>query len=125
MTPFDPMFSPMLPAEHAPAAGDRPVVAFVRLHFPDGIDRALVRSIALGARSMFEGRPALRSKFFTVCGDTREVVNVYLWESERAARAFFTKPLLALVGERYGVSPRVEFGEIDAIVDNAGVVSVR
>ena len=106
------------PGAPASATGTRPVAAFVRLNFPDGIDRARARSIALEARPMFEGMPALRSKVFTVCESTREVVNVYLWDSEPAARAFFTEPLLARIGERYGTRPRVEFAEIDAIVDN-------
>lgn len=106
-----------------PASASRPVVAFVRLSLPEGIDRTRARSVALEARQMFEGMPALRSKVFTFCERTREVVNVYLWESEQAARAFFTEPLLALVGERYGARPRVELAQIDAMVDNTGGIA--
>ncbi|HEY0858011.1 MAG TPA: hypothetical protein VGE16_13185 [Albitalea sp.] len=88
------------------------------MSFPDGIDRTRARSIAIAAQSMFQGMPALRSKVFTVCESTRELVNVYLWDCEQAARAFFTEALLALVAEHYGTRPRVEFAEVDAIVDN-------
>lgn len=116
--PVDNPINKPRPVAPASATGACPVVAFVRLSFPDGIDRTRARSIALAARPMFEGMPALRSKVFTVCESTREVVNVYLWDSEPAARAFFSEALLARIGERYGTRARVEFAEIDAIVDN-------
>ena len=62
--------------------------------------------------------PGLRSKAFTVNPDRREAVNFYVWESEDAARAFFTEQLLERVASLYGVHPSVEFMQIAAYVEN-------
>jgi hypothetical protein len=44
---------------------------------------------------------------------------VYLWESEAAARAFFSPELAERVTGLYGVAPAIEFAEVAALVDNA------
>jgi hypothetical protein len=41
-----------------------------------------------------------------------------VWESEAAARDFFTTELIERVTGLYGVRPRIEFAEIIALVDN-------
>ena len=46
-------------------------------------------------------------------------MNVYVWDSEAAARSFFTDELTEHVTGLYGVRPRIEFVEIAALVDNA------
>ena len=46
-------------------------------------------------------------------------MNVYVWESETAARAYFTEELTERVTGLYGVRPRIDFVEIAALVDNA------
>jgi hypothetical protein len=61
----------------------------------------------------------LRSKAFTLDEDGRTATNVYVWESDEAARAFFDDALLARVTELYGVRPTVTFAEVAALVDNA------
>ena len=45
-----------------------------------------------------------------------------MWESEDAARQFFSDQLLERVTGLYGVRPQVEFAEIIELVDNAAVV---
>jgi hypothetical protein len=47
--------------------------------------------------------------------------NVYLWESEEAARSFFTPELAQRIKGLYGVPARIEFAEVAALVDNAAV----
>jgi hypothetical protein len=44
--------------------------------------------------------------------------NVYLWDSEKAARAFFTPELAERILGLYGVPARIEFAEVAALVDN-------
>lgn len=62
--------------------------------------------------------PGLRSKTFTFDPESGTATNVYLWESEEAARAFYSPQLVERVTGLYGVAPDVRFVEIAAIVDN-------
>jgi hypothetical protein len=60
----------------------------------------------------------LRSKTFTFNPEAREAINFYVWDSEEAARAFFSPQLTEMVIGLYGVAPDVRFVEIAALVDN-------
>lgn len=93
--------------------------ALVTFRFGAGFDAQAVRKIAEGARAKFEGMPGLRSKTFTIDAAKREAVNVYVWDSEDAARAFFTEELLGRVTGLYGVRPTIDLVEIAALVENA------
>jgi heme-degrading monooxygenase HmoA len=91
---------------------------FVTFRYGDEFDEPAVRKIAETARPRFEGMPGLRSKAFTLNAPKREATNFYVWESEDAARAFFTDELLERVTGLYGVRPTIEFVQIAALVDN-------
>ena len=60
----------------------------------------------------------MRSKAFTINSGKREAVNFYVWESEEAAKTFFTAELLERVTGLYGVRLTVEFMEIATLVEN-------
>jgi len=90
----------------------------VEFQYGDEFDRAHVEEIARGARGRFEGMPQLRQKTFTVDEQNRRATNVYLWESEDAARGFFTDELVDRVTHLYGVRPTVSFVEVAELVDN-------
>ena len=92
---------------------------FVTFRYADHFDEQAVRKIAETARSGFEGMPGLRSKAFTVNAAKREATNFYVWDSEDAAKAFFTDALLGRITGLYGVRPSVEFVQIAALVENA------
>ena len=92
---------------------------FVVFRNEDGFDESVVRNIAENARPMFEGMPGLHSKAFTLNPSKREAANFYVWESEAAARAFFTEARLVRVTGLYGVRPTVEFVEIATLVENS------
>jgi heme-degrading monooxygenase HmoA len=91
---------------------------FVRFRYGDNFDEQAVRKIAATARAKFEGMPGLRSKAFTLNSGKREAENFYVWDSEDAAKAFFTDQLLERVTGLYGVRPDVEFVQIAALVEN-------
>ena len=91
---------------------------FVTFRFAEGFDEAAITKIAENVRGRFEGMPGLRSKTFTVNAAKREAVNVYVWDSEDAAKAFFTEQLLDRVTGLYGVRPTIDFVRIAALVDN-------
>ena len=92
---------------------------FVTFRYADNFDEQAVRKIAEKARAKFEGMPGLRSKAFTVSSSRREATNFYVWDSEDAAKAFFSDALLEGVTGLYGVRPSVEFVSIAALVENA------
>ena len=92
--------------------------AFVTFRYEDNFDERAVRKIAETARATFEGMPGLRSKAFTLNSGKREATNFYVWESEDAAKAFFTDELLERVTGLYGARPTVEFVQIATLVEN-------
>ena len=91
---------------------------FVTFHYGDNFNEQAVRKITETARGRFEGMPGLRSKAFTINSGKREAINFYVWDSEDAAKAFFTDQLLERVAGLYGVRPRVEFVQIATLVEN-------
>ena len=91
---------------------------FVTFRYKDNFDEQAIRKIAETARARFEGTPGLRSKAFTINSGKREATNFYVWESEDAAKAFFTGELLERVTGLYGVRPTVEFVQIATLVEN-------
>jgi hypothetical protein len=92
---------------------------FVTFRYGDDFDEPRVRKIAENARAKFEGMPGLRSKTFTINASAREAANFYVWDSDDAAKWFFTDALLAGVTSLYGVRPSVDFVQIAALVENA------
>lgn len=92
---------------------------FVTFCYADNFDEQAVRKIAEAARATFEGMPGLHSKAFTVNSAKREARNFYVWDSDDAAKAFFTDALLERVTRLYGVRPSVEFVQIATLVENA------
>ena len=91
---------------------------FVTFRYADNFDERAVRKIAESARARFEGMPGLRSKAFTIDSWRHEAVNFYVWDSEEAAKAFFTDELLERVAGLYGVRPSIECVQIAALVEN-------
>ena len=96
------------------------VGAVLTFRLGDRFDEQAIRQIAETARARFEGMPGLHSKAFTFNAAKREAVNFYVWDSEEAAQAFFTEPLLDRVTALYGVRPTVEIVQIATLVENSG-----
>ena len=94
------------------------ICVFVTFRYGDNFDEQTVRKVAETARVRFEGMPGLRSKAFTLNSGKREAVNFYVWDSEDAAKAFFTDQLLDRLAGLYGVRPSVEFVQIATLVEN-------
>ena len=92
---------------------------FVTFRYGENFNEQTVRKLAEAARAKFEGMAGLRSKAFTLNSAKREAMNFYVWDSEDAAKAFFTEELLERVTGLYGVRPTVEFVQIATLVENA------
>ena len=95
----------------------------VTFQFGENFNEQAIRKIAEAARGRFEGMPGLRSKAFTFSSPSRRATNFYVWDSEDAAKAFFTDELVQRVTGLYGVRPAVEFVQVAALVENAGAMA--
>ena len=89
----------------------------------ENLDRERATAVAEREGPMFKGLDGLVSKVFMWDDDTATVTNTYVWDSEEAARAFFTPELGAKVVELYGAEPQVRFTEVSALVDNRVAVA--
>ena len=76
-------------------------------------------AVAEAATPMFQGMDGLRSKVFMWDDAAGTVTNTYVWDSEDAARAFFTPELSSQITELYGAAPQVRFLEVSTLIDNA------
>ena len=94
--------------------------AFVTFRYGANLDEQAVLRIAAAARPTFEGMPGLRSKAFTVNSKKGEATNFYVWDSQDAAKDFFSEALLKRITNLYGVRPEIEFVKIATLVENVG-----
>lgn len=90
----------------------------VTFDYDGDFDRSRVTKVAESARTMFEGMPGLRFKFFTLDEKHERATNFYVWDSQDAAERFFSDELRERVTGLYGVAPTIDFVEIAQIVDN-------
>ena len=88
----------------------------IRFKYGDDFDEKRVREVAHGARGMFENMPGLRSKAFTVDAAGREAFNFYVWDSDEAARGFFSPDVVKRVTELYGVPPTLQYSSVIELV---------
>ena len=71
----------------------------------ENLDRQRASAVAEQEAPMFEGMDGLRSKVFMWDDEAGTVTNTYVWDSEPAARAFFSSPeVKAKIIELYGSS---------------------
>lgn len=94
--------------------------AFITFDLGAAYDAARLSQLAQAALPKFRGMPGLISKTFTLDDEARRAVNFYVWESEQAARGFFSDEVLAGVARVYGVRPTLRFVAIPGRVENSG-----
>ena len=73
---------------------------FVTFDLGPAFDAARLTQLAQAALPKFQGMPELVSKTFTIDAEARQAVNFYVWQSEAAARRFFSAETLAWVTGR-------------------------
>ena len=91
---------------------------FVTFDLGAAYDAERLSQLAQAAVPKFTGMPGLVSKTFTLDDAARRAVNFYVWETEQAARGFFSESTLAWVTGVYGVRPTLQFVAIAARVEN-------
>ncbi|SLM49790.1 conserved protein of unknown function [Nitrospira japonica] len=98
------------------------IAVMVRFQYDTEFNEAHLQQIAEGARSKFQGMPGLRSKAFTVDAARRQALNFYMWESEDAARKFFSPQMIDAVAKIYGVRPSIDYLKLATLVENPSSV---
>lgn len=91
---------------------------FVAFDLGAAYDAGRLSNLAQAALPKFTGMPGLVSKTFTLDDAARRAVNFYVWETEAAARSFFSEQTLAWVTGVYGVRPTLRFVAIAGRVEN-------
>jgi len=94
------------------------IAVMVRFQYENEFNEARLQQIAEGARSKFQGMPGLRSKAFTVDAAKRLALNFYVWDSEDAARKFFSLQMIDGVEKIYGVRPSIDYVKLVTFVEN-------
>jgi len=94
------------------------IAVMVRFQYENEFNETRLLQIAESARSKFQGMPGLRSKAFTVDAARSQALNFYVWESEDAARKFFSPQMIDGVAKLYGVRPTIEYVKLAALVEN-------
>ena len=94
------------------------IAVMVRFQYENDFNEVRLQQIAEGARTKFQGMPGLRSKAFTVDAARRQALNFYVWESEDAARKFYSPQMIEGVSKLYGVRPSIEYLKVAALVEN-------
>jgi hypothetical protein len=94
------------------------IAVMVRFRYENDFNEARLQQIADGARTKFQGMPGLHSKAFTIDTARRQALNFYVWESEDAARKFYSPQMIEGVATIYGVRPSIEYVTLAALVEN-------
>jgi len=66
----------------------------------------------------YKGHPGLLLKHYFRSEDGLTVGGIYFWENRAAAEATYSGPWRALVQEKYGVAPKIEYYDSPVHVDN-------
>lgn len=94
------------------------IAVMVRFQYENEFNEARLQQIADSARSKFQGMPGVRSKAFTLDATRRQALNFYVWESEDAARNFYSPQMIEGVTKLYGIRPSIEYLKLAALVEN-------
>jgi uncharacterized lipoprotein YehR (DUF1307 family) len=93
------------------------ITAIVRFQMPEGTTLEEATKLFEGSAPKYQGLPGLVRKYY-LYGEGATAGGAYLWESREAADRLYTAEWKAMMKERYGVEPSVEYFDSPVIVDN-------
>ena len=97
---------------------DNLITVVTRFQLPAGITAEQMRAAFEDAAPKFRHVPGLVRKQFLHSKDRRTAGGVYLWNDERAARAFMTERVAPMIREKFQVDPVIEFYDSPVMVEN-------
>ena len=93
------------------------ITAIVRFKMPEGTTLEEATKLFEGSAPKYQGLPGLVRKYY-LYGEGASAGGAYLWESREAADKLYTDEWRAMMKERYGMEPTVEYFDSPVIVDN-------
>jgi heme-degrading monooxygenase HmoA len=97
---------------------DNLITVVTRFPLPAGLTADQIRAAFDQAAPRFRNVPGLVRKQFLRSKDCRTAGGVYLWNDERAARAFMNECVAPMIREKFKVEPSIEFFDSPVIVEN-------
>ena len=97
---------------------DNLITVITRFQLPAGVTAEQIRAAFDEAAPGFRNVPGLIRKQFLRSKDCRTAGGVYLWNDERAARAFMNERVAPMIRQKFHVDPAIEFYDSPVIVEN-------
>ena len=97
---------------------DNMITVVTRFDLPAGVTADQIRAAFDEAAPRFRNVPGLVRKQFLRSKDCRTAGGVYLWNDERAARAYMNERVAPMIREKFHVDPTVEFYDSPVLVEN-------
>lgn len=97
---------------------DNMITVITRFPLPAGLAAEQLRAAFAAVAPKFRNVPGLVRKQFLRSKDGRTAGGVYLWNDERAARAFMNERVAPMIREKFHVEPTIEFYDSPVIVEN-------
>ena len=94
------------------------ITAIVRFKLPEGTTLEEATKLFEGSAPNYRGLDGLVRKYY-LYGEGATAGGAYLWESREAAERVYSDDWKAMMKERYGMVPAIEFFDSPVIVDNA------
>jgi len=94
------------------------ITVITRFQLPPGLTPDQIRAAFHEATPRFRNVPGLVRKQFLRSWDCRTAGGVYLWNDERAARAFMNERVVPMIRDQFHVDPTIEFYDSPVIVEN-------
>jgi heme-degrading monooxygenase HmoA len=94
------------------------ITVITRIELPPGLTADQVRGAFEEVAPKFRNVPGLVRKQFLRSKDCRTAGGVYLWNDERAARAFMSERVAPMIRAKFQVEPAIEFYDSPVIVEN-------
>jgi len=97
---------------------DNLISVVTRFQLPAGVSAEQIRAAFVEVAPGFRNVPGLVREQFLRSKDCRTAGGVYLWNDERAARAFMTERVAPMIRQKFHVDPVIEFYYSPVIVEN-------
>ncbi len=92
------------------------VAVVVRIPIPSGVDHTKIEGEMSKTVPYYKKLPGLIRKYFTI-SDDQKFGGIYLWESRKAAEAYYNEEWCAHVAKTYGSPAEVTYFSVPIVVE--------
>jgi len=94
------------------------IVAIVTFELPQRWSVAQATEVFRSTAPKYLGKPGLVRKHYYVSDAGDRAGGIYFWETRAAAEACYTDEWKAMVAEKYGAAPDIQYAQVPVSVDN-------